>query len=1073
MKRFTTLFSLFLLLSIGTTAWADTASPTAYETTEVTDLANLLTDKEYIIALADETATNRYLLEDQHGAWIESAAQTGRYPLWTLEISGGKYAFKSETGYYLGTTFADNRIARSDAAIYFEVTAGGDGFTFKNVNGGDNNGSYVSINTTYNWNTAYSTSVQTEWKFYEVTGASSIITSIDQFSNTETYTIKSARGYMIYAPDYILTHPWCSGNAHYSYPTSDPVDATDANNQWAVLLSPNTGNRYLYNVGAQQFLLDGGNFAIFSTTPNATGVFSLLSSTVANKNEYPLVCVVGSDQLNMNTDAQNSYSIYANWNRTGDIGNAVCIESVSTGFDPTAALAKIQEYEAASMSFETSTHDSPKYYAIKAKRGDNGGDQKGYYLSYNGDDGVLQRTAVPTTMGLWYFVEDGEGVKIYNHATNKALASNSSFTDEGITWYTSANSTKFGYWNISTAQTPTGGDCFDANNTNNGVGYWDANTDGTAWTFEAITISEAQLAMTPEFTTDLSKPVYYRIKSIRSGNYAAHNGDAAQLIQTADTSGDNTLWYFTAAATDGTNYNPETGAILHNAATTNCLATNSSFTAEGAKWYVVPNPYNTGGYTITLSRDLGSTDCWDDQGSGSKIGYWAPSSSDNQGTTWVLEKATASAEAIASAVAGAEDALSKTGVGYPAAGSSARSTLQTALDNFKAITEPQFADLYELTAATSTYKASTDIQMPEDGKAYYISSVQPADDFYFYMDESGLALSDTKVETAAGVFVCRVMEDGTYVFVNGNGDYLVHKSNSGGFNSNSGKTTDYDAAACKFYLHSGNGISHDKAFGSISIYGNVTGVAGAKYSGFTVSPEKAFNKYSRILGEEDPYLAIEDGWSTMQRLEEVAAYIVNAPALNDASALAEESVKAISTFSAPYATVAPAGVSAYYVKETVTASGDELAVMTAVEAGKAIPANTGVVLTSTASGRFTMVPATTEEQADLSGNLLVAADGTAIADDVNAFVLSQKDGVIAFYVLNDTDRVVAAGKAYLVLSNAMPSVKMSFGGNATGIESVETEINTNAPIYDLSGRRVQSAVKGGVYIQNGKKFIVK
>ena len=44
----------------------------------------------------------------------------------------------------------------------------------------------------------------------------------------------------------------------------------------------------------------------------------------------------------------------------------------------------------------------------------------------------------------------------------------------------------------------------------------------------------------------------------------------------------------------------------------------------------------------------------------------------------------------------------------------------------------------------------------------------------------------------------------------------------------------------------------------------------------------------------------------------------------------------------------------------------------------------------------------------------------------------------------------------------------------TAIGAVTTEgFNANAPIFDLSGRRVNSAVKGGLYIQNGKKFIVK
>jgi hypothetical protein len=51
-------------------------------------------------------------------------------------------------------------------------------------------------------------------------------------------------------------------------------------------------------------------------------------------------------------------------------------------------------------------------------------------------------------------------------------------------------------------------------------------------------------------------------------------------------------------------------------------------------------------------------------------------------------------------------------------------------------------------------------------------------------------------------------------------------------------------------------------------------------------------------------------------------------------------------------------------------------------------------------------------------------------------------------------------------------LRFNFGGETTVIDAVEVE-NANAPIYDLSGRRVLTTVKGGVYIQNGKKFIVK
>lgn len=47
------------------------------------------------------------------------------------------------------------------------------------------------------------------------------------------------------------------------------------------------------------------------------------------------------------------------------------------------------------------------------------------------------------------------------------------------------------------------------------------------------------------------------------------------------------------------------------------------------------------------------------------------------------------------------------------------------------------------------------------------------------------------------------------------------------------------------------------------------------------------------------------------------------------------------------------------------------------------------------------------------------------------------------------------------------------GDGTTGVEEVETENEEVKAIYDLTGRRVQETVKGGIYIINGKKTIVK
>ena len=47
-------------------------------------------------------------------------------------------------------------------------------------------------------------------------------------------------------------------------------------------------------------------------------------------------------------------------------------------------------------------------------------------------------------------------------------------------------------------------------------------------------------------------------------------------------------------------------------------------------------------------------------------------------------------------------------------------------------------------------------------------------------------------------------------------------------------------------------------------------------------------------------------------------------------------------------------------------------------------------------------------------------------------------------------------------------------GSDTGIEAIQTvKAAENAPIYNLNGVRVANAAQKGIYIQNGKKFVVK
>lgn len=88
-------------------------------------------------------------------------------------------------------------------------------------------------------------------------------------------------------------------------------------------------------------------------------------------------------------------------------------------------------------------------------------------------------------------------------------------------------------------------------------------------------------------------------------------------------------------------------------------------------------------------------------------------------------------------------------------------------------------------------------------------------------------------------------------------------------------------------------------------------------------------------------------------------------------------------------------------------------------------------------------------------------------------VFGTNAGNVGFYKPSATNNTIAANKAFIAASSLTTgegAIAMNFGGNITGINNAVVA-SENAPIFDLSGRRVVKAVKGGVYIQNGKKFV--
>lgn len=144
-----------------------------------------------------------------------------------------------------------------------------------------------------------------------------------------------------------------------------------------------------------------------------------------------------------------------------------------------------------------------------------------------------------------------------------------------------------------------------------------------------------------------------------------------------------------------------------------------------------------------------------------------------------------------------------------------------------------------------------------------------------------------------------------------------------------------------------------------------------------------------------------------------------------------------------------------------------------------VPAKKGYVLCNTSAAGSTTLTISSEE-GSISGNnhLQGTLTGITFSDDRNNYLVlgqgntSQK---IGFYTPSNDLAEIGKNKAYLDASSVgtvANAIALNFEDVTTGISL--TEINgENAPVYDLSGRRVLRTVKGGLYIQNGKKYIVK
>lgn len=179
----------------------------------------------------------------------------------------------------------------------------------------------------------------------------------------------------------------------------------------------------------------------------------------------------------------------------------------------------------------------------------------------------------------------------------------------------------------------------------------------------------------------------------------------------------------------------------------------------------------------------------------------------------------------------------------------------------------------------------------------------------------------------------------------------------------------------------------------------------------------------------------------------------------------------IATYSSDKAFKLRAGVTAYTATATST-PGTYL--LNAVDEGQIIPGGQGVILVGESNVTSSVIDiAHRGEPTTITDNALLGSGSGTVTMQKGDYILAKgtKDG-IGFYPATE-GTTLNAHKAYIRTNNLnVRALQLNFGGQTTDVNELIL-VNKNTPVYDMTGRRVTSVQKGGIYIQNGRKFIIK
>lgn len=384
----------------------------------------------------------------------------------------------------------------------------------------------------------------------------------------------------------------------------------------------------------------------------------------------------------------------------------------------------------------------------------------------------------------------------------------------------------------------------------------------------------------------------------------------------------------------------------------------------------------------------------------------------------------------------------------------------------------------DVNTALETMLAVNNLVYPTDGNAYYIRPVNRGATnrktyrLYYGADQK-LNIGNESSDDAASIFYCHRVGEHKYIFTNNAGKYMRFRADEKSFNGDeSGFATEYGTEQI-FTLYPMQNVVDDvdipsnnitkgdlNQLGLFLLQGQLESGSSNQHYLMAKTSDNTFHN-----GRKEQILYTTSGNTCAFYLE--AALQQNKFKTN---ALTVGNVSAnIATYSSPFPVKLPKGVDAYIAKQ----DGENIVLQ---KITGALPANTGVILSSETAKEYIPTARTTEPLAtETEGNMLVATTGNAVETNVNAYILSKNGNTAVFKKLKSDARTIAQYKAYLELNGAQSAQLMKFafaGSDLTGIQNVtETSAKSNTA-YDLAGRKVGKLQKG-IYIVNGKKVIVK